>query len=126
MTTAIEDALRAVLTAHGIHQHRIVTGGKHRRLYFTVNGRETFYVYSVNPGSYRTIPNAVSSLRGLLRAAGASIQAPRKTATDKPRQPRPTPPSPALRPPVLPPVAPKDHPFARLASLLPMGGHHAA
>lgn len=68
--SVIKDAIVAVLDAEHI-PWRVVPGGKHHKIVFTVNGKKLWHTVSCTPSDRRAPLNAAAMVRRQIRAARA-------------------------------------------------------
>lgn len=113
MAHAVLDAMIEELKAAGVTEYRVETGGKHGKLYFPVNGRETFHIYSF---SDRDINQKVMlSRQDIRRTLGISTRLRDRNDTSKTRKTtQRTNVSAAVE---LPKITVKPDPFAALGPL---------
>jgi len=84
MTDPYLSALVRELKSHGVTQYEVKKGRKHRRLIFTFQGREMFYVMPSTSSDFRAPLNAQSDLRRLMGVERVIT----KSASPRPRKRR--------------------------------------
>lgn len=60
-------SLTSEIKAHGVTEYQVLLGGKHRKLVFTWNGKETTCVFPASPSdSSNGVLNALEGLRRIM------------------------------------------------------------
>ena len=61
-----------LLSAHGIHQYKVVPGGKHPKIVFALNGVTRKFPFPRSPSDRRGLANWLSDLKRKLKAEAAN------------------------------------------------------